>query len=137
MKYTVTHYSDAAKRLADEYNMHRVAAPYDSIGKWFAAALTDGSSDHVLYPSKVECVRHQHHNENYYAFVQIVPSTMSYKDAETFLKMHRKMYDAGLKMADRDTGGKDMIRRLTQVDQERQLRALFKGDKPPTNIIYN
>jgi len=130
--------SDAAKRVSDQYNLHRVAAPHDSIGKWFAVKLVDGENDGVLYDSKADAVAHQRHMEMYYAYVQVGPWQMTPENAETFLALHRRMYAKGLRMADRDAknGGKDMIRRLSEADQKAQIRALFKGDVGPSNIIY-
>jgi hypothetical protein len=131
-------YSDAAKRVSDQYNLHRIAAPYEAIGKWFAVKLHDGDSDQVLYDSKIDAVTHQKHNEQYYAFVQIGPWNMTPKDAETFLAMHRRMYDRGLHMADPDSnsGGRDVIKRVGQEDQYNQLRSMFVGDRSPSNIRY-
>lgn len=128
---------DAAKRVAAEYTMHKDAGKHDAYGKWIAVALADGSSDHTLYDSKRDAIRHQHHNEDYYAYVQIGPWSMSTGDAATYLATTRRMYDAGLRLADRDHagGGRDMIPRLTRDDQYAQLRAMFRGDRPPTNII--
>lgn len=131
-----TRVSDAAKRIADTYNLHRAADPHSSVGKWFASRLNDGTTDGTLYDSKVEAVRHQRHDEDFYCFTQIVPSTMTPENAETFLNIQRRMYDKGLRLADRDTGGKDMIRRVSQEDMRSQLRAMFRGDVAPTNITH-
>lgn len=129
--------SDEAKRVSDHYNLHRIADPHGSIGKWFAVKLHDGESDRVLYDSKSDAVTHQHHNENYYAFIQVGPWPMTPTDAESFLATHRRMYDAGLRMADRDaaSGGRDVIKRVSAEDQYNQLRSMFIGDRKPSNII--
>lgn len=115
-------HSDAAKRLCDTYNLHRLAVGDDAIGKWFASALSDGRGDGVLYPSKVECVRHQHHNEQFYTFVRIGPPSMGICEAEVMLKTARQLYDKGLRMSDpaHKHGGPDVIRRLTVEDQLQQ-----------------
>ncbi len=128
--------TDAGKRVADQYSLHRVADPYGSIGKWFAVTLHDGSSDGVLYDGKQDCIRHQKQFEYYYAYVQVSPANMTPKDADTFLDLHRRMYEKGIRMADRDSssGGKDVIRRLTEADQANQTRAMIVGDRPPTNL---
>lgn len=112
-------HSDAARRLADTFNLHRVADPHGSVGKWFAVRLHDGTGDGVLYDSKVECVRHQHHNEQYYAFVKIVPLTMNVCDAEIYLSVARRAYDAGLRMTDPHDkhGGRELIKRSSIEDQ--------------------
>lgn len=109
-------HSDAAKRVSDIYLMHRVADPYGNIGKWMACALADGSSDNVLYDSKQDAIRHQHHNENWYTFIQIVPSTMTPCEAEVMLKVARMAYDAGGRISD-GFSRHDLIKRLGWEDQ--------------------
>lgn len=112
--------------------MHRIADPIGNLGKWFAVALSDGQSDHVLYDSRADAVSHQHHNELYYAFVQIVPSTMNFCEAEQFLATHRKLYDAGFKLTDRDSrgGGRSLITRASIEDQRSLINAVTKGGRP-------
>lgn len=111
-------HEDAAKRISDEYNTHRIADPYGSIGKWFAAAIHDGTCDHVLYDSKRDAVIHQHHNENYYTYIKIGPHTSNACEAAVMLKTARMLYDNGMRMADPDDrhGGKDLIKRSTWDD---------------------
>jgi hypothetical protein len=114
-------HSDAAKKISDTFNLHRIAADasgIENIGKWFAAALEDGSTDGVLYDSRGECVRHQHHNEQWYTFIKIVPSTMTYCEAEVMLKTSRKAYNAGMRLTDPDHrhGGRELIKRSTTED---------------------
>lgn len=130
-------HSDAARRVADEFNMHRVADPYGSIRKWCAFRLEDGSTDHVLYDSKSDAIRHQHHNEQYYMFVCIAPTTMNYCDAEIMLAMHRRMYANGVRLTDPDDarGGRDVIRRAAREDMKAQLRTIrSRGVIAPTNL---
>lgn len=126
-------HSDAAKRLSDSYNLHRIGAGYAAIGKWFAARLDDGKTDDVLYASKSACVRHQHHNEQYYAFVKIAPCDMNFCDAEVYLGIARRMYEAGIRMVDPDHkhGGPDLIKRLTAEDQHAMLRGVAQNLKMP------
>jgi len=117
-------HSDAAKRISDLYNLHRLAIGLDAVGKYFASALSDGRSDDTLYDTKRECVRHQHHNEQYYTFIRIGPQSMTVCDAEVMLKTARTLHDNGLKMADPDhaRGGPDVIKRLSVEDQMAQSR---------------
>ncbi len=109
-------HSDAAKRIADTYNMHRLADPYGNIGYWFASALIDGTSDNVLYESRQHAIAHQHHNENYYTFIQIVPSTMTPCESEVMLKVARMAYDKGWRISD-GMSRHDLIKRLGWEDQ--------------------
>jgi hypothetical protein len=115
-------HDDAAKRLSDEYNLHRIGMGEKAIGQWFAARLNDGTSDHVLYENKREAVRHQHHNERYYTFIKIGPFSMTDCSAAVMLKTGRALEDSGLRMADPDhhAGGMDVIKRVTVEDQVAQ-----------------
>lgn len=119
-------HTDAAQRLYDTYNLHRLAIGNDAIGKWFTVAMADGRSDNVLYDTKRECVQHQHHNEQYYAFVKIIPPSMQLCEAEVMLTTARKLFEGGLRIADPDDkhGGKDVIKRLSVEDQLAQSRGL-------------
>lgn len=128
---------DAAKRIADQYALHRLSGA-DAIGRWFAARLSDGVSNGTLYDTKTDAVRGQLGQEKHYAYVQITPAHMSPRDAQTYLNVQRRMYDGGIYLADRDhkAGGMDMIKRVSAEDQYNQLRALFRGDVAPTNIVY-
>lgn len=116
-------HSDAAKRISDIYTLHRVADPYGNIGSWIACALSDGQSDMVLYDSKRDAIRHQHHKENFYTFIQIVPSMMTPCEAEVILKVARMIYDRGGRISD-GFSKHDLIKRLGWEDQ----LALAKGN---------
>lgn len=125
-------HTDAAKRVSDTYNLHLEAGKSfgnSNVGKVIALALSDGRSDGTVYDSMYDAVRHQHHNEDYYAFAKINPSSMSPCDAESFLKMERLRYDAQMKLADRDhkKGGYALIPRLNAEDQARQEEILRTG----------
>lgn len=129
-------HSDAAKRTADTYNLHQAAIGADAIGQWFAVALSDGDSDGELYETKRDAVRHQRHNEQRYAFVRIVPSSMSTCEASSFLATNRAAHDAGMRLADPDhrAGGRELIPRLTVEDERARVGALL-GRCRPTNLI--
>src|SRR5690349_21200097 len=101
---------DAAKRIADTYGTHRLALGHDSVGRWFAARLSDGVSNGDTYDSKSQAVDHQIGDERHYVYVQITPAHMTPQDAQHYLNVQRRMYDAGLRLADRDApnGGPDM-----------------------------
>ena len=122
-------HTDAAKRTADNFNLHRVADPYGSIGKWIAVALNDGDSDRVLYDCKLDAVRHQHHNEQWYTYLKIIPSSMNLCEAEVMLATARNLYDKGMRMTDPDHkhGGPDIIKRLTVEDFLAQGRGVMQN----------
>jgi hypothetical protein len=119
-------HSDAAKRVSDTYRLHRLADHFGSIGKWFAASLATGQGDNVLYDSKDDAVSHQHHNEEYFAFVQIVPSDMTVCDAETYLKVQKRLREKGIRVTD----PKEMIPRLSREDMGSQMRSILYGTRP-------
>jgi hypothetical protein len=129
---------EVGKRVAGEYNMHRLADPIGSIGQWFAVRLSDGSSDHVLYPDKISCVLHQKGDEKWYAYLQIIPATMTERDAMMAMSGFRKLADAGITYADPDhkKGGVQPITRLTREDQRAGIRAQM-GRGKPTNLIVD
>jgi hypothetical protein len=126
-------HEDAAKRLADTYNLHRMADQYGGLNKWFAASLREGESDGVLYDSKLDCVTHQHHNEKYYTFIKIVPTTMKVCEAQVMLNTARRLYENGMRMTDPDHkhGGPDLITRLTVEDQLWQMRGIVTNLQMP------
>lgn len=132
-QHKVSGHTDAAKRMADTWNLHKIGAGYDAIGKWIAVALADGTSDDVLYDNKVAAVRHQRHNEQYFAFLKIGPPSMTECDAEVMIETHRRMYKAGMRMADPDHkhGGPDLITRLTVSDQLAQSRMVVQNLEMP------
>lgn len=135
---TLVH-SDQAKRMSDEVNLHRCAIGDCAIGKWMGFALQDGETDHTLYDSKPDAVRHAHHNEQRMIFIQINPSGLPVCDAEVLISVHRKMYDAGVRLTDRDHphGGRQIIPRLAVEDQRAQIASILSGGiLPPTNLIF-
>lgn len=129
-------HSDPAKRCADNINLHWHAIGYDSVGKWVAIKLIDGSSDGVLYDRKQEAVRHQS-DEKQYCYVRLIGSIqMTECEAELFLDINRRLYDAGFRMTDPDskTGGKQVLLSARQESriavlstlQEARRRGLIK-----------
>lgn len=130
-------YSDAAKRIADTYNLHRLADPLGNIGQWFASRLSDGTTDNALYQTRYEAVRHQKHNEKQYMFTQIVPSSMTCHESETRLQVQRRMEDAGMRVIDPDlpNGGPEAIPRMSMEDQYAQLQSMFGRGKPRNILI--
>lgn len=122
-------HSDSAKRFADCWNLHRVASGSLAAGQWIAVKLADGSSDGVLYASRRAAVAYQHHDEQFYAFVRLMPSSMSVCQAASLLRWHREAYDRGWRLPDPEDrrGGPQIIRRLRADDHERQLAAIATG----------
>jgi len=121
--------SDSAKRAADSINLHIHANGHDAFGKWVAIRLSDGSSDGVLYDTRVDAIRHQLH-ERQCAYFRIPPfgETISVAEAETFLNYNRSIYDAGYRMPDPEAPA--LIPQLTPVVAPRRgarLAVPFRG----------
>lgn len=117
-------HDDAARRIADTYNLHLLGGGHASIGRWFAARLEDGNATDTLYDTKRDAVRHQHHDEQFYTFIKIGPHDMDVCSAAVMLKVARSIFDKGIRLADPDdvNGGKDIIKRVTAEDQHAQMR---------------
>lgn len=126
---------DAAKRIADTYMLHRTAGTglgLTQVGKVFAARLDDGTSDGTLYDTRPDAIRHQHHNERFFAYYRIGREPMHTCNAASVLEIHRQVYRAagsGLSFLDRDepTFGAELIPRLTLEDNHRMLAAAMAG----------
>jgi hypothetical protein len=129
-------YGDAVHRICDTYNLHKLADPYGNIGRWFAAALADGTTDGQLYDSKRDCIRGQKHNEFYYMYLQVTPGDLEPRACAALLDVHRRMYAKGIRVPDPDHhgGGRDLIHRLTWEDMRNQIRSMF-GKGHPSNIL--
>ena len=130
-------HSDAAKRVSDTYRLHKAADTYGAVGKWIAVALADGTTDNTLYDTKTEAVRHQHHNERWYAYINLSPGDMSVCDAEGYLKTWRMLYDKGIMMVDPNNAKQpEPITRLNREDQRSQMRSIANGGRTrPSNLI--
>lgn len=132
-------HSDAAKRQSDTYRLHRTAQGIDAIGQFFASALADGTTDGVLYESKSAAVRHQHHDEQWYAFVCIGPGDWTPCEAEEFLFLQRMLYDRNIRLTDPDhaRGGRQVVQRSTVEDQRSLVGSIAsRGRLRPSNLVY-
>lgn len=118
-------HSDAARHCSDAVNTHVTALGWEATKRWVAVRLSDGISDGVLYDTRRDAIRHQLH-ETQCAYICITPGGMNPCQAESYLKMHRQIYDAGAHFIDPDRadGGTEVIRRLTRKDQASQMTAI-------------
>lgn len=110
-------HDDAAKRIYDTYHLHRTADQFGALGKWFAAALNDGTTDGQIYDSRKDAILHQHHREEYYTYIQITMASMTICDAAAMVDIARRMYDAGLRITDPDDMRREPIKRTSAEDQ--------------------
>lgn len=101
------------------------ADEWASVGKFMAFKLADGSTDHAVYPSKKDAVRHVS-NEFHYCFIQLHPGGMSPCEAHIMLTFYRKAYDSGFRLADPDdrNGGRNLIPRIGEREVLGQISAL-------------
>lgn len=111
-------HSDAAKRLADTYMLHRVAADH-AVGQWFAVKLEDGTGDGVLYPTKTKAVEYQRHYADEYCYIQVQPCGMNQCQAESMLHFQRQTYRAQ-KAARERSPDSQVIQPLTREQYYRQ-----------------
>lgn len=126
---------DSGKRISDIFAMHRLADPIGNLGHFFAVRLSDGTTNNNLYPSmgaaRGDIARRD--DEDRWMYIQVVPSTLTQRDAALLLRAQRKMYDAGIRVSAMD--GRVMIPRIAREDHMAQLRGLFRG-QPPSNITH-
>lgn len=126
-------HSDEAKRLSDEYRLHRLADPIGSIGKFFAAKIQDCTSDHTLYDTWDDAVEHHMSPDPaYWMYVQVVPADMPVCQAETFLKIQRIYFEKGI---NRPQDKRKPIPRLLTEDMNAQMRTITRGT-PPRNLVW-
>lgn len=119
---------NAAKRLSDIVNNICISQPLDMvIHSWIAVSLADGSTDGVLYESRLSAVQHQYHETQCaYLCLKEAPHGMPTQDAYVYLKFHRDAYLAGLRLTDpeKDNGGYDLRMPIANEDVNRQLATL-------------
>lgn len=125
-------HTDAAKRCAENINMHYQAIGWDAVGKFVAISLQDGSSDHTLYDTHRDAVRHHENKPARYCFVKLIPMAMDECEAQAFMDVNRKAYDAGFRLTDPDhkRGGRTLIMRGRPVETvSDQLKRLLLASK--------
>ncbi|TDC20614.1 hypothetical protein E1265_21325 [Streptomyces sp. 8K308] len=70
-------------------------------GRWIAVRLSDGGTDSRHYGRRRDAVRFQLHPTQC-AYVRVPRDDMSPRAAAAFLATHRRLYAAGLVLADPD-----------------------------------
>lgn len=91
-------YSEAAHRAS---GIVRQAIADGHANRWIAIRLSDGGSDGVIYDWREDAIRHQLH-EQQCCYVCVPHDDMGPRAAENYLKWHRELYAAGLRLADPD-----------------------------------
>jgi hypothetical protein len=115
---------DAGRRMSEAIQLAVVFHSFQEVTHSFMAfALADGSTDHVLYPSKNAAIEHQS-DERLFAYLCLrnFPGGCKPKDAQLILNLHRWAYDHGHRFYDRNSpslimpvGRDQMITRQTYV----------------------
>jgi hypothetical protein len=88
--------TDRGRRLSDAVREARAAG---AEGWWIAARLSDGGTDTKVYPSKEDAVKWQLH-ETQCAYLQLPPMDMPPAEAEGWLALHERAYEAGMRLSD-------------------------------------
>jgi hypothetical protein len=118
--------TDDARRMADAVGTACVFYP-EAVrhNGWLAFALSDGSTDHTIYPSKTDAIAHMS-NEFLYAYLNLRKCIggMPVKDAQLWLDLHRHIYDQGGRM----TNPRDIIMPIAR--DQRLTRPVTGPDMP-------
>jgi hypothetical protein len=119
-------HSDAAKRFADCYNLHKAAG---QVRGWIAVKYLDGSSDGTVYDSRASAVVGCFPWDDEFFYATLSQPPMSVCAAESLLRYKRVMSSMDRAHTDRDAphGGLEVIPRLTVEDNERQIAAVRSG----------
>lgn len=119
-------HSDAAKRFADGYNLHKAAG---QVRGWIAVRYGDGSSDGTVYDSRSDAVRDCFPWDDDYFYATLSQPPMSVCQAESLLRYKRVMAEMDRAHTDRDAphGGLEVIPRLSDEDAEAQIQAVRTG----------
>lgn len=121
-------HTDAAKRISDSYNLHITCGARR--GQVMAFSLADGSTDGQLYDSRADAVAHQHHNEANRGYVRIGPGQMTVCEAASQLRYQRHTTRLASAQLGEQSGGLEVIPRLTIEGREAQLAAMAAGTMP-------
>ena len=109
---------DAARRMAAAVTL---AAMNGGAGRWISIKLADGSTDHTIYDSRSDAVRHQLSPE-YATYITIPPDGMTTGQADRVLDFWRQCHNQGWRAVDPRDDIPSMP--LTRPDAGRQIRLL-------------
>jgi hypothetical protein len=112
---------EAGKRMADSLNLRIIVDGLAVTGRWMAFALADGRSDHVLYDTRADAIRHQFH-ETLAHYEMLRPRSYSADVCAMTLHYARAAYDAGWRPEPDAPAPIMPVRREDQAQKLRQLR---------------
>lgn len=117
-------HTDAAKRCADKVNLAIAAEGVEAVGKWLVIKLADGDCDGTLYPTQTDAIIATMPYEREHCYTQVPRQWMTLCEAESWLRMNRMRYEAGMgTMPD----PRDVIRPLTREGAQRQLDQMARA----------
>lgn len=126
-------HTDAAKRCADVVNLALSAEGTDAVGKWLAIKLEDGSSDRTLYAHQSDAVGAMWPNERRYCYIRVPRQWVTLCEAESFLRMNRLRYEAGMDVmpdprdVKRPGAMRDVIEPLTRSAHAAMIEQMLQG----------
>jgi hypothetical protein len=85
----------AGARMADTLNAAIIANARTATGRWLAFALEDGSSDKVIYDTRLDAITHHQNKPGAMWFEQLRPAGYSADECAMTLQYARAMYSAG------------------------------------------
>lgn len=94
----MSEYSDAAKRISAEMNMHTIAG---KTGEWAAFSIADGRPTiHATYETRIDAVKAMRWDRDNYLYLQVSPDGMGPNEAEAVLKYARFLHSRGWRLPD-------------------------------------
>lgn len=94
-------FSPEALRMCENVNLHVAALGHEAGGKWVAIRLSDGGSDGIVYERRSEAISHQlHWSQCCYVRLKPFGQMITPREAESYLSLHRSMYEAGFRLQD-------------------------------------
>lgn len=117
-------HTDPAKRCADKVNLVIAAEGTEAVGRWLAVKLADGDCDLTVYPDQASAVNAMKPYEREYCYTRIPRQWMTLCEAESWLRMNRMRYDAGMgTMPD----PRDVIPPLTRTAHQQQMEQFARA----------
>jgi hypothetical protein len=118
-------HTDAAKRISDATNLHKVAGGWDTVGRFIACRLSDGTGGETLYDTHFDAVRHQP-DADLCLYIRLRAEGMNVCDAELYLWINRQAHDNGMRLTDPDkaSNNRTLIPRVSTEHQYKTLRGL-------------
>lgn len=118
--------TDRGRRLSEAVETARQRG---GVGRFIAARLSDGRTDGQIYDTRDDAVRHQLHATQC-AYLVVPPGPMPPAEATAWLRLHERLYDAGVDLQDPDAANG---RTLARMARQTPAVAAGLGLGAPTN----